>query len=552
MHRTAPLFCCAFALAACETNEFFIQGSGGGETMVTVASVVTVAGGGEDDGGDGGAGEGGAGNGGGGGQSLVTGSGGDGAGASGSGSGGTDAGSGGAEPFLDGAPEANTSVEELELDAFGVDGNHYWLAVDPAQVERMNEQNFGGNGDPYSPGGGTGATYVNHLFATTAGDDPQTADFGKVEVRVIGESTFRPWASDSIPNLRVDSEEFQEGLELDGFKDFRFNNGQVGTIFREEIALEVYARLGYPAPLATYAWVGSNVWGPEVEIPYTMIEVYKKDFCDKRPELFPDGCANMWEFVGDFGWTDFKDPENCQFSSCDATRIGELTNLVVATPPSAGFKETLADYIDWDSMHRAQCISWMLWTGDDTFHNNNNNVLVERGDGKFQYLPYSIDISGGQDWYQFTPLYGNNMLSRGCQSDAACWADTIATCESLIEDFVALDPAGLVDEVYGRLESNGMLRDGDEGRYDQVRAWYAQRAVDLTPELEQFRAPACGVPDVKCNGSCIPAEQCVPECDDGFQACGPQCAFPFECWECNFPFTWCGDGSCMLQDACPG
>lgn len=487
-----------------------------------------------------------------GGAGAAGGSGGDGGdggdgGSGGSGATGGSGGTGGGEEFLEGAPTPNTTPAEQSIDLFGTDGNTFWFAVDPAQAEKMNEKQFPGGGDIYTPGGGSEATYVNHLFATS-GSPATTADYGKVEVRVIGESTFRPWTKDSIPNLRVDMDEFTDGLEVGGAEHLRFNNGLVGSIYRELIAFEIYRGLGYPAPRASYAWVGSNVWGPDVRIPYTLAEVYKSSFCAQNQDLLGGGCPNMFEFVGDIPGNDFDNEAMCQIESCTGGRIEELGDLLLVTPQGEGFKAALEDHLDWNMFHRFQCLSWILWTGDDALHNNNNVVLLEREDGKFIYLPYSVDISGGQEWYQFTPLYGTNSVASGCQSDPTCWADTIATCEDVIEEFQALDPVALVDSVHARLEDQDMLRDGDEGRYEQVRAWYEMRVLDLLPELDQYRGTPCVDPNVKCGpeGSCVPVWECNLDCGADVQ-CGPNCA-P-DCFECFFPFSFCEDGSC--RGSCP-
>ncbi len=461
--------------------------------------------------------------------------------------GGTGGTGGGEEPFLEGAPATNTTPAEQVIDLFGTDGNTFWFAADPAQVEIMNQKQSSGGGDIYSPGGQGNTTYVNHLFATS-GSPAKTADYGKVEVRLIGESTFRPWAADSIPNLRVDMDEFTDGLEVGGAEHLRFNNGLVGSIYRELIAYEIYRGLGYPAPRASFAWAGSNVWGPDVLVPYTMTEVYKSSFCTENADLLGGGCPNMFEFVGDIPGNDFDIEQFCQIESCTGGRLEELGDLILATPPGEGFKAALADHLDWDMAHRFQCLSWILWTGDDAFHNSNNVVLLEREDGRFIYLPYSVDISAGQEWYQFTPLYGSNSVANGCQSDPTCWNDTIATCEAVIEEFQALDPVGIVDSVHARLEDQGMLRPGDQGRYEQIRAWYEMRINDLLPELDQYRGTPCTDPNVKCGpeGTCVPAWECNLDCGAELQ-CGPNCA-P-ECFDCSFPFEFCNDGSC--RGACP-
>jgi hypothetical protein len=470
-------------------------------------------------------------------------------GGSGGGSGGGDTGgSGGQEPFLEGAPSADTPAGEQAIDLFGSDGNHFWLAVDPEQVKKMNDAHFGGGGDIYTPGGGSGATYVNHLFATTPAKPPTTADYGKVQVRVVGQSTFRPWQADMIPSLSVDMDEFQPGLRLGGVEHLRFNGDLIGSIFREELAHDIYNALGYPAPRSTFAWVGSNVWGPGVEIPYTAVEVYKKDFCAQRKAQLGGDCVNMWEFVGDLGPSAI-DESACQLKKCDHTRLDELISLVTSTPLGPGFKAATQDYIAWDKVHQFQCLSWMLWTGDDALHNANNVVLVERDDGRFLYLPYSVDISAGQEWYKNTPLEGTNLVATGCQSDPACWADLVATCDGLVTAFQALDTPSMVDSVHARLAENQMLRPGDEDRYQQIRAWYAQRAGDLPIELATLQEPPCQLPSVKCPEVCIPLVDCVPSCAPGEIPCGPVCSPQGQCLDCPFPFLTCFDGSC--QSTCP-
>jgi len=452
------------------------------------------------------------------------------------------------EPFLEGAPEPNTAPGDQDVDVFGQIGLRYWFAVDPAQVDKMNEQNNGGGEDIYTPG--SAATYANHLFVSSHDDPPTIADYGKVEVRVVGQSTFRPWTPTTLPSLKVDTDEFTDGLEVAGVEHLRFNNSLVGSIFREKIALEVYARLDYPAPRANFAWVGSNVWGPDVHIPYALVEVYKRDFCDRFADAWGGGCRNIWEFVGDFGQGSLLAEQSCQLSSCDSGRAAELEQLVVATPQGPGFKAALADWLDWESFHKFQCLSWVLWTGDDALHNMNNVVLVEREDGKFQYLPYSVDISGGQDWYIDTPLYASNTIATGCQSDADCWADTIAVCEDVIAGFVALDPPGLVDEVHDQLAAEGMLRNGDEGRYKQIRQWYADRAEALLPELDAFRDPPCQAPNVECGDVCVDVQECLLECEEPQMQCQTTCVAPGECFDCQYPFEPCADGACVPPGTC--
>lgn len=431
-------------------------------------------------------------------------------------------------PIMPGAPMPDTDRDELELDVFGTVGNHYYLMVSDEQLEIMNERYggggpiffFNGYGDIYSPSGeGAEPTSLEHLLVTTAGSHPRTADFGRVEMKLVGESTGRPWTEDTLPNFKFDADEFQEKNRIGGVKHFRLNNALVGSIYREKLTLDLYQKLGYPAPRASYAWVTTNVWGAEAKVPYIVVESYKPHFCKEREDELGGGCENMWEFPGDFGYGAFEQPESCQFHECSTGRVRDLEAAVMDAPMGEGFKEALSEWLDWDAFHQFQCLSWVLATGDDALHNTNNLVLAERSDGKFQYLPYSVDISLGQDWYPVVPLAGANSIANGCQAEASCWADTIAACEQVVADFTAADPVGMLEDIHATLEAEGMLRDGDVDRYRVLRSYLKQRLKELPVELEQNREG----PDNGNGGYCEPP----------FVDCGGWCAYPEECYVCE-------------------
>jgi hypothetical protein len=435
---------------------------------------------------------------------------------------------GGEPPEDDGLPTIDTDPEALAVDVLGQAGNRYYFLVSDQQLERMNQRYGGGgefpgpvgNDDIYTPGGGVvvgGVTFVDHLLVTTAGEDPRTADFGKVQVKLVGESTGRAWTTESLPNFKIDSDEFREGNRIGGVKHLRLNNAVVGSIFREKLALDLYAKLGYPAPRASYAWVQSSVWGPEISVPYVVTEAYKPAFCKQREAELNGGCVNMWEFAGDLGFGQLGLPENCQFSECDPTRALDFEAAAVSTQPKPGFKAALADWFDWDAFHRFQCLSWILATGDDVLHNSNNFVLMERADGKFQHLPYSVDISLGQDWYPRVSLAGGSLMAQGCQNDPQCWDDLIATCDVMVDEFIAANPISMLDQTYALLSQQGMLREGDDERYEALSSYLVQRIEELPLELEENRdgpPPAsCEYPLVPCGDACIFFQEECPICE---------------------------------------
>lgn len=423
----------------------------------------------------------------------------------------------------------STTPENHSIDLFGVPGHRFWIEVSDDQLAKMNQGRGGfpyyGGGDIYTPGG-SGTTFAEHVLVEDF-FTKSVADYGKLEVKLVGESTFRPWDEWNIPNVRIDTDEFQPGLEIDDHEHLRLNNSLVGTIFREHIAHRIYRELGYPALRSSYAFLGSNVWGEGVWTPMTLIEVYKCETLEDRTDVLGGECVNMWEFAGQVGGGYGGIPADaCQNHECDDTRLLELDSLVSEQRNLDGFMLALEGYIDWDYYQRYQCLNWILWVGDDPIHNGNNNLIIERNDGRMVWAPYSVDISAGQDWYQNVPLTGTSPISLGCQTDPECWAGTIAACEVLIDEFKALAPETIVDETEELLREHDMLRDGDEQRAEDLREWFVQRQLDLDAELEVYRY----LPDVHGN------------CPEGLEACQDQtCGTSEQCLErrCGVDQEWC-------------
>ncbi len=451
----------------------------------------------------------------------------------GSGAGGASGGAGGydgIDPRYPDAPLVDTKLEDFELDIFGTVGNHYWFAVSDDQLLKMNGGDNGGGvccfqDGLYQPGASSNANWVDHLFVTSKTDPTHTTDYGKVQAKVVGQYSRFPWDKNSIPNLNIDADQFVEGQRIAEYEHLRFSNGQRGSIFRDKLAYDLFRKLGYTAPLTTFAWVSSNVWGPDVSIPYTLVERYKRTFCDRYATEFGGGCPNMWEYASDFnggmwgggpkggGESIFDQPDNCQMGTCDPTRVKELEALLLKTPEADGFKAALTDYIDWPAFHRFQCLSWVLSTSDDTIHGPNNVVLVEGDDGLFRFLPYSIDLSMGS-WGHIDLRGQGNAIARGCQEDKSCWSDTLDMCEDVIADFTELQPREYLKSLNDDLKANGMLRPGDDRHFQEIDSYFVDRLANLSTELEQYRTGNyCQDPYVNCNGQCVYQWEC--NCNPG-------------------------------------
>lgn len=432
-----------------------------------------------------------------------------------SGDAGSDAGAKG--PLAEGAPIVNAKPSELEFDVFGAYDTRYWFVVSSDQVEAMNTPDGSQNGDYYSPGaGGATATYADHLLITDG--HGKTADWGKLKTKLVGGVTHRPWTESTLPNLEIDVDEYQEGARIGGYEHLRFHNAVFGTIFREKFAYDYYRALGYPAPNAGFAWISSSIWGAGIEVPYVVVEPYKLQFCGERADYFGGECPNVWAFTGDVDGA-FASAENCQYERCETNRAEELADAVRNASYGDGFKAALAEYLDWDAFHEFQCLSWMFGTSDDYVHWGNNVVLAERTDGKFQFLPQSVDISFTNERGSLTPLTGRSTLAMGCQSDPECWADTIAICAQLVTDFIDSNPAERLDTLYADLERAGMLRPGDAKRYEDMRRGLEATVERLPDELTFWRdnpmaETYCELPLIPCWYGCTLPEEC-DECGAG-------------------------------------
>lgn len=422
----------------------------------------------------------------------------------------------GLEPLTPGAPLVNATVGELDVDLFGTLNNRFWIVATPGQVDSINNefQNGGGGGfggwgnDIYAPDPiGSGRT-VQHFLVTTP--DGKTADYGEVQVKLVGQSTGRSWTPTTLPNFKLDMDDVTPGLRLGGYEHFRFNNALVGTIFREKFVFDLYRALGYPAPLATYGWVSTTVWDPDVAVPYIVVESYKRSFCRNRADYFGGECPNMWEFASDLGYGVFDDPASCQYSECDSSRAREFEALASEARYGGVTVEELGEYVDWERFHEFQCLSWIFGTSDDAIHGGNNTLWVERPDGKFQLLPYSIDISFGMGWNVELPGY--TTIPQICQNDKQCWADTIATCERLVDAFIQVDPVKRLDELNTQLRDAGMLRPGDNRHHEQLRQTLASLVETLPGQLEQYRdnpgGGHCEYPYAYCDGYCELPQLC--------------------------------------------
>lgn len=402
-------------------------------------------------------------------------------------------------------------LAELPVDSlFDIDGILFYIEVSPEQREVQDSQMCSADQVPWdenvydlepeqeeeNPLCPSFATNIRVVLPTGDG----CADTGKVGLNLVGQSSFRSW--EEGPNFSIDANDFQEELEFPGgMKLIRLNNGQASsTVVREPTALAVWQAMGYPAPDTRFVKVTSNYWDwlypctEDGECPWTaqvMVQPYKKPFFkEKMPDV-----VHVWE-----GWGDpFMSMEGggfayleCQWSTeddCDPAAIDHVIDVVAAAPYGEGFMAMTSEVIDWEMIHRNQCISAITGTGDDWIHNSNNLVIALRDDGKIVFLPYSTDISAAHPWYSSVQYDGMAYLTSACAADPECRIQSLDTCLQMVDEFEALmAPQTIVEERCEVLEETGLMRDPDEPACEDIYDFYDERPADLREELLQLKA----------------------------------------------------------------
>jgi hypothetical protein len=396
-------------------------------------------------------------------------------------------------------PCGTTTPDALDFALFGAPGTRIWLDVSAAQREAMN---FGvrpegnpravedvytlpddGQTDPEVPAGDGKVTFADKVVVGVPGLGG--ADFGKVEVRLVGTTTRRPLSPDALPSLRFDADEFQPDLRIGGAEHFRLNNGVKGGLMREHLAARLHRALGYAAPRTTFGFLGTTVHGPGLWIPMVVSEVYRGSFCKDSAALIGGTCAALWKFDGDLGYAGRSAPApefDCVTGACDRAALDAFGDAIRAAPEGPGLRAALAPYLDWTRFHRFRCLGVAVGTVDDALRNSGNNSIVVRRveDGRFVFLPYSMDWSGFGD----TSLFGNIELELKCKADPECEAEARSTCLAVADELETLRPETLVDEAIATLRAHGMVRPGDEERAVGLRSFYAGRAAALRAAVE--------------------------------------------------------------------
>ncbi len=409
--------------------------------------------------------------------------------------------------YISNLPDCDSvvSLNELPIDLWGADGHLFYIEVSPEQRELADSMGCVAGFD-YDWGvydladeSNNCPTYADNIRIVPV-ESTTCADSGKVEVSLVGQSSYMPWAD--IPNFKIDTDEFVDGLKFsDGTEHLRLNNGQANaTVIREPTALAIWRAMGYPAPQTRFVETHSNVWDTEYGegtwATHVMVQPYKDEFFGS---VLPEA-VYVWEGYGD-PFADWYEGE-CQWTNdddCNDDALQSIVEAVQAVPMTDGFMAATSSVIDWNMVFRNQCLSALTGTGDDWIHGTNNVVIVIREDGKLMYLPYSTDISADHPWHTGVTFDGWAYLPVACQYDEACRRLSVETCFEMVDRFEELNVVEtIVEERCGTLDSLGLAREPDDDACEDVAQYYSERPETLRAELNAIL-------------ECLDAEEATPD-----------------------------------------
>lgn len=388
---------------------------------------------------------------------------------------------------------AYVDLADLPLDLW-VDGNRYTFTVSAEQREEM-ESSYGGDGDQY--GFEDGGTYADNIEVQPAGSDT-CSNTGQVGVELAGESSWREW--DSIPNIHIDTNDFQEELTFpSGDKALRLNNGQAESgIIREYVATKIWRALYY-GPESSFAIVESNIWDEDFGngswAAETAVQPYKgRFFTDNLPTV-----TNVWEGTGDFnaswGWGSSFECQwsNAEDDTCDESVLQNAMDVISAAPYGEGFKEATESVINWEAYWTYQCVTNLTGVWDNYSHNWNNVVAAFHEDGTLILLPYSTDISGEHPWYGTawygTDFDGNAYIPAGCSADVEnCLVPELEYCRDVvIPAYRTLNVnETIVEAAWQSMNDLDIVRDGDESQYNTISTFYSESADRVEAQVQEL------------------------------------------------------------------
>ncbi len=246
--------------------------------------------------------------------------------------------------------------------------------------------------------------------AFTAQDEPRAYTYFKAFVTIDGtrlgpvgvrKKGFIGSDSTQRPSLKIDFEEYVQGLELFGMKRLTLNNNQQDpSCMHQVLSYYLFRKAGVPAPRCNYAAVSVN---GEYKGLYSNVEPIKKPFIRRH---FADDEGNLYEgHRSDFrpGWTDsFERKTNDQ----EADR-SDIDRVVQALELDDGkLIDAVAQVVDLEAFTRFWAMECLIGHWDGYSENLQNFYIYnDPVSGRFHFVPWGTDSTWGDPntSLRFTP-----------------------------------------------------------------------------------------------------------------------------------------------------
>lgn len=263
----------------------------------------------------------------------------------------------------------------------------------------------------------TEKTYAPAVWQWT--DAAGTSAPQHVDIRIKGSITLRPW--DAKPSLKVNFSRHDERgpRAFRGAKKLTLHNlAYDPSGIREWLAYEVMREGGQPAPRVGWAIVRVNGVSKHL---YAVVESYDDLFLE---DWFASTSA-LYEADGDFisGLSGFDLEEG------DATvgmaPLEQLAQRVFPLATNGSVPTQVLPEIDWIQLGQMFGFEDLLAHTDGMRSGCHNYFMHLGGDGRWSFLPWSVDLSLLADYGQPGPLSSCSAFAHLCDRDERCsaWFD---------------------------------------------------------------------------------------------------------------------------------
>lgn len=238
--------------------------------------------------------------------------------------------------------------------------------------------------------------------------------YGPVGVRLKGQNSFLPF--DEKPSLRINVDEYIEGVSFYGLQDMTLNNmASDWSMMHERLAYLVAREAGLPASRANHAvlTVNGELYGLYTNLETVKPRMIKGHFDDNDGSLFEATDVDFAaQYVDDYELEGGPDDRSLLEGLADALTIGNADAAIAA----AGEFIEIEHFWDYWAMSTVvgqfDAFPFSL-PGDDYF------LYADPTSRKLWFIPWGMDETFFAA--DFSPLQIQSVLARRCMESTACF-----------------------------------------------------------------------------------------------------------------------------------